>query len=333
MSLITFNENGLYCHQGGFYIDPWNAVRNAVITHAHADHATSGHGSYLACIDSVPILKFRLGSHINISSIPYRETTTLNGVKISFHSAGHIIGSAQIRLEYKGEIWVVSGDYKLENDGFSGEFESVKCHHFVTESTFGHPAFKWRQQQEIFDEINLWWQENAKNGKVSIISAYSLGKAQRLLTGIDTSIGPVFTHAAIDNTNQVLKKQGLILPPSTKINQNQSPKNYPGALVLAPPAAIGSAWTRRFKDFEEATVSGWMAVNAIKSRRNINKGFVLSDHADWEALNLAVKMTGAENIYVTHGYTELYSKYLLTQGYNASVVKTTFSGDEDIQAF
>lgn len=329
MALITFTDNGLYCSQGDFYIDPWRSVRKALITHAHADHATSGHGSYLACLDSVPILKFRLGSHIKISGIAYREKTTINGVKISFHSAGHIIGSAQIRLEYKGEIWVISGDYKLENDGFSGEFESVKCHHFVTESTFGLPAFKWRPQQEIFNEINTWWQENASIGKVSIISAYSLGKAQRILTGIDTSIGPIFTHGAVENTHKVLKKQGLILPESTKIEQNENPKNYQGGLVLAPPAAIGSAWTKKFKDYEEATVSGWMAVRGIKRRRNISKGFVLSDHADWDALNQAVKWTGAENIYVTHGYTELYAKWLNTQGYNAQVVKTEFNGDED----
>lgn len=329
MALLEFTDHGIYCPQADCYIDPWRHVRKALITHAHSDHARPGHTQYIATKESIPILKYRLGSFNNIQGMSYGETTIINGVKVSFHPAGHIIGSAQIRLEYKGEVWVVSGDYKLEKDGISTPFEPVKCHTFITESTFGLPAFRWQKQQLIFDDINAWWQENTAKGIVSIIAAYSLGKAQRIINNLDTSIGDIYTHGAIENTHDVLRSQGFDILNGKKIDNAIIPKSFAGSLVLAPPSALGSAWTKRFGQYEEAVVSGWMAVRGIRRRRNVERGFVLSDHADWEGLNTAVKETGAQNIFVTHGYSEIFARWLSEQGFNAAIVKTAFTGDEN----
>ena len=333
--MLSFNENGIYCAQADVYIDPWKRVDNALITHAHADHARWGMKHYVAHKDSVPVLKLRLGGNIKIRGVAYGEVFSVNGVNISFHPAGHIIGSAQIRLEYKGEVWVVSGDYKIEDDGLTEVFEPVKCHAFITESTFGLPIYQWKPQAEVFSDINAWWRENADNGRASLISAYSLGKAQRILYGLDQSIGTVFTHAAVENTNAVLRKQGIALPPT------QSAESIGGgrkteisrSLVLAPPSAISSAWASRFEPFATAVASGWMNLRGGRMRRPADKGFVLSDHADWAGLNLAIKETGAERIFVTHGYSELFARYLREQGYDARPVETQFIGEEsDLQA-
>lgn len=328
--LLVFTEKGMYCPQADVYIDPWKPVSKALITHAHSDHARSGHKQYLSTIDSIPVLKHRLGSFIKIQGLAYGESITINQVKISFHPAGHIIGSAQIRLEYKGEIWVASGDYKTENDGLSGQFESVKCHTFITESTFGLPSFKWKPQQTVYQEINDWWQSNKEMGRTSIISAYSLGKAQRILSNLNLEIGPIYAHGAIENTNEVLRSQGFDIPISPKVENGSKSDIYKGAMIIAPPSSIGTAWTKKFGDYEEAIVSGWMNVRGIKRRRNAERGFVLSDHADWIGLNDAIKDTGAHQIFVTHGYTEIFAQWLCGQGYDAKAVKTAFTGDEEV---
>ncbi|MGB4959878.1 MAG: ligase-associated DNA damage response exonuclease [Saprospiraceae bacterium] len=328
MALLEFTDKGIYCRAADCYIDPWKPVKTALITHAHSDHARSGHKKYMATSDSVPILKHRLGLFITIQGVGYGEVIHVNGVKISFHPAGHIIGSAQIRLEHKGEIWVVSGDYKLEDDGICTPFEPIKCHTFITECTFGLPSFRWLDQKIIFEQINQWWRDNQQKGVTSIISAYSLGKAQRIVTHLDQSIGEIFTHGAIENTHDVLRKQGFDLRKGNKIVDNTNIKTYEGAMIIAPPSAIGSAWTQRFGKYEEASVSGWMAVRGLRRRRNMDRGFVLSDHADWDGLMCAIRETGAENIFVTHGYTQIFARWLHEQGYNAGVVQTEFDGDE-----
>ncbi len=328
--LLVFTDKGIYCPQADVYIDPWKPVNKALITHAHSDHARSGHKEYLATLDSVPVLKHRLGSFIKIQGLAYGENITINQVQISFHPAGHIIGSAQIRLAYKGEIWVASGDYKVENDGLSGQFQPVKCHSLITESTFGLPSFKWKPQEQVYQEINDWWQINKDLGRTSIISAYSLGKAQRILNNLNTDIGPIYAHAAIENTNEVLRNQGFNIQASAKIENSGKSDKYKGAMIVAPPSAIGSAWTKKFGDYEEAIVSGWMNVRGIKRRRNAERGFVLSDHADWPGLNSAIKETGAQQIFVTHGYTEIFAQWLCEQGYDAKAVKTAFTGDEEV---
>ncbi|WP_419913782.1 ligase-associated DNA damage response exonuclease [Hoeflea sp.] len=327
MALLEFTDRGIYCRQADVYIDPWKPVGRALITHGHADHARFGHGSYLSTEAAAPVIRLRLGD-IALQTVKFGETRTINGVAVSFHPAGHIPGSAQIRIEYKGEVWVVSGDYKVRPDNLSEPFEPIRCHTFISECTFGLPVFKWRAQEDVFADINAWWRENAGAGRTSVLGAYSLGKAQRLLAGIDAGIGPIYTHGAVENTNAVLRAQGLALPPTTQVTDAQNKNDYPGALVIAPPGALGSNWMRRFPKASTGFASGWMALRGVRRRRAVDRGFVLSDHCDWTELNEAIAATGAENIYVTHGYTEIFRRWLETRGYYARIVETEFRGDD-----
>lgn len=325
--LLSFRPEGIFCGRGGFYIDPWRPVARALITHGHADHARPGMGHYLCTDIAAPVLRHRLGD-IPIDTVRYGEVRELNGVRVSFHPAGHVPGSAQIRVEHGGEIWVVSGDYKLADDGLSTPFEPVRCHHFITESTFGLPVFRWEPQPRIAAEINGWWQTCAAQGKTAMLGAYSLGKAQRLLSLLEDH-GPILTHGAVEGTNEVLRAQGIALPDTIRVTPETKGKEYPGALVLAPPSALGSTWARRFRDRETGFASGWMALRGIRRRRAGDRGFVISDHADWPGLLHAITETGAENIYVTHGYTEIFTRYLNKSGWTAKVVETEFGEDEE----
>ena len=330
MSLITFTERGLYCAKADVYIDPWKPVNRALITHGHSDHARFGHKKYLATHNAIPVIKYRLGN-IKITGTHYGEEWDINGVKISFHPAGHIIGSAQIRVAYKGEVWVISGDYKIEDDGICQPFESVNCTHFVTECTFGLPIFNWENQDKVVKEINEWWQESKDAGKTCIISAYALGKAQRVIQNLDASLGKVYTHGAIENTNQVLRQQGFPIKETVLVVDDFGSSDFIGNMVVAPPSALGSSWMKRFKNVTTASVSGWMAMRGTRRRRATDRGFVLSDHADWKGLNGAIKSSGAEKIYVTHGYTDIFSKWLQSQGLDAEVVTTEFANEEGIE--
>jgi len=325
-NLIEFTPKGMYCAQGDFYIDPWRAVERALITHAHGDHARYGHKYYLSHHDSIPIMKARLGFNL-YDGVAYGETRVINGVKVSFHPAGHIIGSAQIRLEYKGQVWVASGDYKTEFDGISPAFETVKCHVFITESTFGLPVYNWNPQQEIFDDMNAWWQHNKERGIATVIMAYSLGKAQRILHNIDKGIGPVYLHGAIHNMNQAIRSSGYDLPNFPKVDASMKKEHFRQALIIAPPGATGTSWFKRFLPYSVGVASGWMAVRGTKHRQAADKGFALSDHADWPGLNAAIKATGAEKVIVTHGYTAVFSKWLCENGYDSRTVETQFVGE------
>lgn len=326
-SLIAFNENGIYCPQGDFYIDPWKAVSDAIITHAHADHARVGHAHYLAHEHSKEILYYRLGKEICLQTVKYGETVQKNGVKISLHPAGHVIGSAQVRLEYKGQVCVVSGDYKTEDDGICPGFEPLRCHEFLTESTFGLPVYRWQQQAIIFEQINHWWQENRKEGYTSVILAYALGKSQRILRGVAASIGNIFVHTAVWNTLEALSLHFKLSFPIQRIEATVPKEKWKGALIVAPPSVENSIWLRRFEPYRLAVASGWMSIRGIKRRRAIDRGFVLSDHADWQGLLAAVRATGAEKVYVTHGYTDAFSRYLTEIGISAVPTKTFFEGE------
>ncbi len=326
MNLIEFTPKGMYCEPGGFYIDPWRPVERALITHAHSDHSRYGHKYYLSHHDSIPIMKARLGPNL-FEGLEYGEYRMINGVKVSFHPAGHIIGSAQIRLEHKGEVWVASGDYKTEDDGISPVFEPVKCDTFITESTFGLPVYNWSPQKAIFEDMNQWWQHNKERGIVSVILAYSLGKAQRILFNVDQNIGPIYLHGAIENMNNAVIEAGYKLPFSKKVEPGMKKDVFKGALIIAPPSAAGSAWLKKFNPYSLGVASGWMAVRGGRSWQSADKGFALSDHADWQGLNWAIKATGAERVIVTHGYTDVFSKWLCEKGYDARTVKTQFTGD------
>ncbi len=271
-------------------------------------------------------MRYRLGD-VHLETVAYGEVRTINGVRFSFHPAGHVLGSAQIRAEYKGEIVVVSGDYKIEDDGLAEPFEPITCHAFITECTFGLPVYRWKPQQEIFDNINDWWRQNQAAGKVSLLSAYALGKAQRILTNLDTSIGKIYTHGAIENTNEVMRHQGITLPETIRVTREINKKDFIGNLVLATPSALGGPWMKKFKPASVGMASGWMALRGARRRRAADRGFVLSDHADWEGLNTAIRSTGAEEIFVTHGYTGIFRRWLLEQGYNAHEVSTEYEGE------
>jgi putative mRNA 3-end processing factor len=327
--VLSFTDRGIYCQAGDFHIDPWRPVPRALITHGHSDHARWGMGAYLSTDQALPVIRKRLGT-ITAEGIAYGETREIGDATISFHPAGHVPGSAQIKVTVGGATWVVSGDYKTEPDGLAEAFEPVPCHVFISECTFGLPVFRWEPQPVAMARIARWWQENAAAGKTSILGAYSFGKAQRLLAGLP-SIGPILTHSAVEEMTQVLRDQGYPLPPTIRVTPEVTARTHPGALAIAPPSALGSSWAARLGPAEEAFVSGWMALRGIRRRRALGTGFVLSDHADWPGLNQAVRATGAEKVFVTHGYTAPFRRWLETQGYDAGIVATQF-GDEAEEA-
>lgn len=325
--LMEFTDKGIYCPKADVYIDPWMPVTRALITHGHADHSREGHKHYLCTAAAMPVIRYRLGEDIDIETISYGIEKVINGVKFSFHPAGHIVGSAQIRVEYKGEVWVVSGDYKLENDGISEAFEPVKCHTFITETTFGLPIYSWISQKELFADINAWWRKNKELGRATVLSGYSLGKAQRIIQNLDETIGTIYTHGAVENVNEVLRAQGIPLKQTTRVVPDMPRSNFSGAIIIAPPSGIGSPWMRRFMPYSVGIASGWMRLRGARRRRSVDRGFPLSDHADWDGLNQAIDATGAERIFVTHGYTSVFSRWLTEKGLESATVKTQYEGE------
>jgi putative mRNA 3-end processing factor len=330
MALIQFTSRGLYCPAGDFYIDPWQPVNRAIITHAHSDHARFGSNSYLCHTDSLPILKLRLGD-IAVDTLDWNRSIVVNGVKVSLHPAGHIIGSSQIRIEYNNEVWVVSGDYKTEDDGISGMFEPVKCNVFISESTFGLPIYNWKPQQEIFASIKKWIYENKTAGKTSVLIAYSLGKAQRVMQCIKEIDTKIFLHGAVWNVYQTLLQAGYDMPNAERVFPDTAKEIFKGQVVIAPPSADGTPWMKRFSPYSVGVCSGWMQVRGNVRRRNADAGFALSDHADWNGLISAVKATGAEKVFVTHGFQAAFSRYLNDNGIQAAEVKTEYGGEEEEQ--
>lgn len=328
MQLISFTDKGLYCDQGDFYIDPWLPVPKAVITHAHSDHARIGNEEYLCQHDTLPLLKWRLGEN-NYQSAGWKEEIKINGVSISFYPAGHIIGSAQVRIEYKGEVWVVSGDYKIEDDGLSAPFEPVRCNTFITESTFGLPIYSWKPQKVLFDELQAWIKENNTTGNTSIFIAYSLGKAQRILQPLAATGIQVYVHGAVWNIHKVLQDNGWPLPNVIRITPETTREELKGAIVIAPSSAEGTAWMKRFPNHSIGICSGWMQVRGNVRRKNADAGFVISDHADWNGLLQAVTATGAETVYTTHGFQSAFSRYLSEKGMQAFELKTAFGNEEE----
>jgi putative mRNA 3-end processing factor len=325
--LLVHTALGLYCPRADVYLDPWKPVKKAILSHGHADHARWGSSSYLCTPTAAPVIKYRLGD-INLETLPFGEEKLINGVSFSFHPAGHILGSAQIKVSYKGEIVVFSGDYKTANDGFSEAFEPVKCHTFITESTFGLPVYHWQDQKWVFNEMEEWCKNNRNNGQLSILYGYSLGKAQRILQGLPESVGPIFTHSTIEAVLNVMRNQGVSLKNTIPVNEHLARAELLSGVIIAPPAVQNSNWLKKFEPIRNGVVSGWMALRGARRRRNADKGFVLSDHADWEGLNEAISLTGAENVFVTHGYTDILSKWLIDKGLNAHPLETNFEGDE-----
>jgi putative mRNA 3-end processing factor len=325
--LLTRRPEGLYCEAGDFFVDPWRPVERAVITHAHADHARSGHRRYLAAAPAQGVLRARLGD-VSLQALAYGETVDVGGVRVSLHPAGHVLGSAQVRIEHRGEVWVASGDYKVEADPTCAPFEPVRCHTFVTESTFGLPIYRWAPQAQVFAAIDAWWLANARAGRASVLFCYAFGKAQRILAGVDASIGPIVCHGAIEPLNRAYRAAGVPLPPTRLVSEVADRAELGRALVLAPPSAGGSTWMRRFPDPSDAFASGWMALRGARRRRAVDRGFVLSDHADWPGLQQAIAASGAQRVFVTHGYVPVMVRWLAGQGLDAQSFDTEFGGEE-----
>lgn len=320
MPLLEVNHHGLYCAVGDFFIDPWRRVDRALITHAHSDHARPGNRGYLAPPTGAAVLRQRLGHQLPLQELPFGERLNLNGVTVSFHPAGHILGSAQICVEHRGEVWVVSGDYKTERDAACEAFEPVRCHTFITESTFALPVFRWRPQSEIFSEINSWWRANQSAGRTSVIFAYALGKTQRLLAGVDASIGPIFVHPDGRAFLEAYRAAGVSLPEPLSVTPENVRATRGRALVIAPMSASGTPWLRRFEPLTTAFASGWMHPTAPMRRRGSDAGFALSDHADWPGIIDTIRATGAERVLVTHGYTRELVRWLKLDGWNAAAL-------------
>lgn len=327
MKFIKFTKKGIYCVPGKFYLDPWYPVDYAVISHGHADHSRWGNKHYLCHQDSKNILLHRLGKDISIETLNFNQIKTINGVKVSFFPAGHIIGSVQIKLEYKGKIVVFSGDYKTNPDFITTPFEPVKCHEFITESTFGLPIYNWRTEAELQNQLQQWVVNNQKQNKTSVFFGYSLGKAQRIMSLIE-GIDEVFVHSAINNLNQAISKSGIVLPKSKLITSDFNKKDIQNKIVILPPALLGSKLLKKIPNAATAICSGWMQIRGNRRWKGVDAGFAVSDHADWNGLLSAVKATEAEKVYVTHGSQAVFSKYLNEIGIESQEVVTEY-GTED----
>ena len=341
--LVVERPEGLYCPAGDFHIDPWRPVARPVLTHAHGDHASRGHGAYLATAISAGVLRTRLGEDITLQGLDYGEAVLINGVKVSLHPAGHVLGSAQVRIEHRGRVWVASGDYFVSGAVANGAcgtgapdvnltcapFEPVRCHCFITESTFGLPIYRWRPQVQVMAQINAWWAANAAVGRPSLLLGYSFGKAQRLLAGIDPAIGPIAVHGAVEPLNAAYRAAGVRLPPAPRVGDLPDRSVLKQALVIAPPSVLGSVWARRLGDSSDGFASGWMQLRGARRRHGVDRGFVLSDHADWPGLQSAIAATQAERVIVTHGYEAVMVRWLRQQGLEAGSFSTQFGRHED----
>lgn len=328
MGLISFTNRGIYCQQGDFYIDPWLPVDYAVTTHGHADHVRWGNKYYLCHHLTKAIIKCRISEDLIVESLGYGETITRNGVQISFHPAGHVIGSAQVRLAYKGEVCVLSGDYKTEYDGISTAFEPVKCHTFVSESTFGLPIYNWLPQETIFQDINQWADQNREEHKTTVLIAYSLGKAQRLMQNL-AGHSAIYVHRSIARLNAAIQQAGVSLPSYTEISAETGKDELQAGILIVPPAMRDTKWIKSLHTAAVGVCSGWMQVRSHRRWQSADAGFALSDHADWNGLIDAIRATEAEKIYVTHGFTSVFARYLTEQGLDAEAVSTQFGVEDD----
>ncbi|MEM8709983.1 MAG: ligase-associated DNA damage response exonuclease [Planctomycetota bacterium] len=330
--LIRTTEDGLWCERGGFHIDPWRPVAKAIVTHAHADHTRPGSASYLCAESGEDLVRLRTQANSHVETLAYGERRQIGDVTVSLHPAGHVLGSAQIRVEHAGEVWVVAGDYKTEADPTCAPFEAVRCDVFVTESTFGLPVFRWPTQASVAASVMEWWQANAEAGRTSLLCAYALGKSQRLLAGLLQSAetpGSIAVHGALDKLLPPYRAQGIDLPDTRYADPDVAKEIRGSGLVIAPPSANGTPWVRKFGDVSTAFASGWMALRGPRRRRNFDHGFIVSDHADWAGLLDAIASTEAERVLVTHGYVDTLVRYLREiRGLDAAPLESRFEGEE-----
>jgi len=341
--LITPTDRGLWCAAGNFHIDPWRPVERAVVTHAHADHACPGCEHYLASPATCDLLRVRIGPDIDATPLPFGKAITQGDTRVSLHPAGHILGSAQVRVEdtrpgaHNDGTWCVSGDYKVDppqqQDPTAERFEPVRCDAFISETTFALPIYRWPDRARVAREINAWWRANAEAGRTSVLLAYSLGKAQRVLRLLDPAIGPIGVHASIPKLSAVYERHGVVLPEAVTANAESAPDLKNGGVIVAPPSASSGPWVRRFAGPEGlriAMVSGWMRVRGRRRWQSLDHGFVLSDHADWQGLLDSIEATGAARVGLTHGSASIMARYLAEHAsLDAFVVPTRYTGEGD----
>jgi putative mRNA 3-end processing factor len=331
--LLANTDRGLYCPPGDFYIDPWQPVERAVITHAHSDHARPGSATYLTAAAGRDVLRRRLGDEAIIETLEYGAAKDISGVRLSLHPAGHILGSAQVRMEHRGHVAVVTGDFKTDSaDTTCAPFEPLRCHLLVSECTFGLPIYRWRPQAELIEQIHAWWRASQQQRRTAVLQAYSLGKAQRILAAIDMLIGPVLVHGAIEALLPAYRAAGVRLPDVPRADFTNARATRGKALVIAPPGAHASPWIRKFGPVSTAVASGWMQIRGTRRRKAVDRGFALSDHADWDGLNATIEATGAEEVWLTHGSTGPMTRWLVERGVNARSIVTQFEGEADEEA-
>ncbi len=329
LPLITVTKQGLYCKAGDFYIDAWKPVELDLVTHAHSDHARSGSTKYVATAVSEGILRKRLGQDIDLQGVEYGEKIKLGETWVSFHSAGHVLGSAQIRIEHKDNVWVASGDYKRCADPTTEPFEVVPCDAFITEATFGLPIYQWQSGAATAKQIYDWWQSDLS--RPTLLFCYAFGKAQRVLAELRAlTEQPVYLHGAVQNLVETYRDAGVEMVGTVPVSEMERKYKFEGDLIIAPPSAHRSPWMKRFKHPQTGFASGWMAVRGNRRRRGYERGFILSDHADWPSLIKTVRETGAKQVYVTHGQNDVLSRYLSEiEGVDAQPLETLFEGETE----
>jgi putative mRNA 3-end processing factor len=329
-SVLRETTLGLWCEAGGFHLDPVGPVARAVVSHAHADHAHPGSEAYLCAAPSLPLLRRRLGPDARIQGLAYGERLRVGEVELSFHPAGHVLGSAQVRIDRGGEVWVFSGDYKRDPDPTCAPFEPQRCHTFITEATFALPIFRWEEPQAVVREIFAWWQAGAREGRASVLFAYALGKAQRILAELSLLTDrPAFVHGMLEPYCALYRDAGVPLLPTRVLVEEEKGRSFAGELVLAPLPARGTPWMRRLGVRQEAFASGMMRLRGTRRRRSFDRGFALSDHADWTSILRTVRETSASRVFATHGHREALSQYLREQGLDASPLAAGLGAEAD----
>ena len=324
---IQLRPEGLYCPAGDFHIDPWLPVPHAVITHGHGDHARVGMGQYHCTTGTAPILRWRLGEQ-HIVEHAYGQAFEMNGVRVSLHPAGHVLGSAQVRVEVDGEVWVASGDYKRQSDPTCEPFEDVPCDVFITEATFALPVYRWPHTREVVAQIVQWRRACEARNEAAVLYCYALGKAQRVLAELLAfDEPPPLLHGAIAAGVEVYRACGVAMASTELVSEQGARAELAGRLVIAPPSAVGSPWLRRFRRAQQGFASGWMRIRGNRRRRNFDRGFVISDHADWPDLLRTIEQTGARRVLATHGTTDALVRTLSERGIDAQALRTGFGDD------
>jgi putative mRNA 3-end processing factor len=330
--LLQPTDRGIYCPPGDFYIDPWQPVARAIITHAHSDHARIGSESYLTAEPGLFVLRHRLGPEARIETARYGESKDINGVGVSLHPAGHVLGSSQVRIEHRGQVAVVTGDYKVDaEDTTCAPFDPLTCHLLVSECTFGLPIYHWLLQWRLIDDIHSWWRASQERRRTAVLQAYSLGKAQRILAALDLSLGPVLVHGAVAAMNAAYRAAGVAIPDVPVATLDNAKATRGQALVICPPGATATPWIRKFGPVSTALASGWMQIRGTRRRKAIDRGFALSDHADWEGLNVTITASGADEVWLTHGSTGPMARWLTERGIQAKQIATRFEGEIDTE--